>query len=325
MRYSLALVAAVLMLAGCTDRHQGPLEGRPGGPYRLTLTLDPPAPKPGQETVLHWQLTHTQSGKPVRDLQVAHERLMHNFIVNLDFSSFAHIHHEDFQVVTAHDLAQASLKFPYRFPAPGHYRIVSEFAHHNRSWTKHFDIDIGADATSLRSAPKLSRTSQVAAYQATLQVSPKIPIAGFETELELTLQRGGVPVTDLALYLGTELHGAVWRDDGRYFGHLHSYTPRVAAIIHTAHDRDADPRSRGATIAQMMVQLMCLESELVFTGPTIPMRYVFPEPGRYHLFLQAAPGGDPLVFQFALDVVAVTNETVANSATFTPPIPRNPS
>ena len=134
-----------------------------------------------------------------------------------------------------------------------------------------------------------------------------------------------MPVTDLALYLGTELHGAVWRDDGKYFGHLHSYTPRVAAIIQTAHDRDADPRSRGATIAQMMVQLMCLDPELVFTGPTIPMRYVFPEPGRYHLFLQAAPAGEPLVFQFALDVVSVTNDTAATRAPFNPPIPRNPS
>jgi hypothetical protein len=306
MRLLIAALAALLVVAGCADHRESPLEGRPGGPYRLTLSLDPPDPEPGQETLLSWQLTYTQSGEPVRDLLVAHERLIHNFIVNLDFSSFAHLHHEDFHQVTERELATASLRFPYRFPAAGRYRIVGEFAHRNVSWTKHFDIAIGDAAAPLHEAADTARTKQFGEYTATLEASPTTPIAGYEVELVLTLERGGEPVTDLGLYLGSELHGIMWRDDGKYFGHLHSYTPRVAAIIEMAHDRDADPTTRGAQIAQMMVQLMCMESELVFRGPTIPMRYVFPEPGRYHLFLQAAPGGVPRVFQFAIDVAAFT-------------------
>ena len=306
MRHPIWILVAVLALAGCAKHGEGLLEGRPGGPYRLTLALDPPTPQAGEETILRFHLTHAQSGKSISDLQIAHERLIHNFIVNLDFSSFAHIHHEDFLPLTAADRAAATLRFPYRFPSAGRYRLVSEFAHRNRSWTKHFDIEIGDQSVSARVTADMLRSRRFAEYAATLRVSPQTPIAGFETELVLALERGGRPVTDLALYLGSELHGAVWRDDGRYFGHLHSYTPKMAAVLALAHERGGEPAERGAQIQEMLVQLMCLESELVFPGPEIPMRYVFPAPGRYYLFLQTAPGGEPRVMSFVLDVTAYT-------------------
>ena len=309
MRCPITILAAILALAGCAEQGNGVIDGRPGGPYRLTLVMDPPTPKVGQETTLRFQLTNAQRGTPVEDLQIAHERLIHNFIVNLDFSSFAHIHHEDFYAVTERDLTAATLRFPYRFPSAGRYRIVSEFAHRNRSWTKHFDIEIGDTNVSPPVSIDTARTRHFGDYTASLRVSPEVPEAGFETELLLELARNGNPVTDLGLYLGSELHGAVWRDDGRFFGHLHSYTPKIAAILELAHERGGDPAARGARIQEMLVQLMCLPSALTFSGPEIPMRYVFPAPGRYHLFLQVAPGGGPTVFHFGLDVTANPQKT----------------
>ena len=312
MRYSLRTLTVLLALAGCAEHEDGLLEGRPGGPYRLSLALDPPVPKAGEEVTLSFQLSYAQSGTPVTDLQIAHERLVHNFIVNLDFSSFDHIHHEDFYPMTERDRAAATLRFPYRFPSAGRYRIVSEFAHRNRSWTKHFDIEVGALKAGTDVPTDTARTRQFGDYTATLRVSPASPEAGFETELLLVLARNGNPVTDLGLYLGSELHGAAWRDDGRFFGHLHSYTPKIAAILELARERGGDPATRGARIQGMLVQLMCLPSALTFPGPEVPMRYVFPAPGRYHLFLQAAPGGEPRVFRFALDVAAYTDEADAS-------------
>jgi len=305
----LLLFVTVLALAACDGRSGGTLEGRPGGPYRMSLTMAPAHPQPEEETELRFALTYRSNGRPVTDLQIAHERLVHNFITDLEFSSFAHIHHEDFAPLTAAERDSATVAFPYRFPHAGHYRIVSEFVHRDRSYTKHFDVVVGDPPPASAPPADLSLTRTVGDYTATLTLSPARPVAGFETALDLDLARGAVPVTDLELYLGTELHGAVWREDGRYFGHLHSYTPKVAAIMALGYDQNVPPEQRGLRVAEMITQLMCVEAELVFKGPTVPMRYVFPEAGRYHLFLQVAPGGTPHAFHFVLDIGAVDAAT----------------
>ncbi len=303
----LAACGLLIGLCGCAESTDAPLLGRPGGPYQLALTTTPSAPQPGEETWLEFTLTYTATGKPVTDPQLAHERYLHTFITDAGFSTFAHIHHEDFAPVSEADRRAGRLRFPYRFPQAGRYRIVSEFAHRDRNWVKQFELAVGnVDDAPTTLAVDLARERKVGRFTARLQMTPEVPRAGFTTDLTVHLSRDGEPVRNLALYLGTELHGAVWREDGRNFGHLHSYTPRVAAIMELAHERDLAPAARGARIAEMMVQLMCLEAELVFSGPEIPIRTVFPQPGRYHIFLQLAPGGEPVVFPFVIDVAAPT-------------------
>ena len=267
----------------------------------MTYTTEPAKPVAGQRSVLTSRLTHASSGAAVQDLQIVHERVIHNFIVNLDFSSFAHIHHEDFSALTRGDLETATLAFPYTFPRPGRYRIVSEFTHRDRTSFKHFDIELPGS----RHKPvviDLAQHKVVGEYNAHLTFSPAQPAAGFETELVLELARGDTPVTDLALHLGSEIHVALWRIDGRYFGHTHSYTPHMAAMMSAMHDRGKEPEVRAKLMTKMMLDMMRAPQELVFTGPRIPLRYVFPEPGTYAIFLQCAPGGEPRVFSFMVEV-----------------------
>lgn len=280
------------------------IEGQPAGPYRMTLALDPPAPTAAADTLLTWQLTHTASGAPVEQLQVLHERVVHNFIVNLDFSSFAHTHHEDFRALTADDLKRATFTLPYRFPRAGHYRVVSDFTHHDRNWIKHFDVTVGNPPPATAPVADFSRSVEVDGYRGTLSLSPAVPLAGYETELVLKLARGAQAVTDLALILGSEVHVALWREDGQFFGHTHSYTPHMASMMRAMYDKGVDAASRARMMADMMVMMMNMPAELVFHGPEIPVHYVFPEPGVYHLFLQCAPGGTPRVFHFAIKVAA---------------------
>ena len=298
-------VLPLLLVQGCGESAPpatAVLEGQPAGPYRMTLALDPAHPAAGEETRLTWHLSYSANGTPVEDLQVLHERLVHNFIVNLDFSSFAHIHHEDFRAVTADDLKRATLTLPYRFPTAGRYRVVSDFTHRNRNWIKYFDVEVGTPGASVAPVADFSRTRLVEDTLGSLSVSPPIPVAGYETELVLKLTREGSPVTDLALILGSEMHVALWREDGDDFGHTHSYTPHMASMLRAMHNQANDAQSRGRMMADMMFMMMNMTSELVFHGPQIPVHYVFPEPGIYHLFLQCAPGGKPRVFHFALAV-----------------------
>lgn len=292
------------LLAGCGEQPPAVHEGRPGGPYRLTLQAEPPKLVPGVPARLTWHLTRAGDGSPVTGLDVVHERVMHNFIVSLDFTQFAHIHHEDFQALTPDDLARARFTLPYTFARAGHYRVVSEFVHERRGHIKHFDLTVGEPASGAPGPSEidLARVRTVGAYRASLRSSPALPVAGYETELVLRLARGGQPVEDLALLLGSEVHVAVWRSDGQAFGHTHSYTPHMAMMLAGMHARDGDPHARAARLADLMAAMIDMPSELVFPGPEVPVRYVFPTPGIYQVFLQCAPGGVPQVFHFMLEV-----------------------
>lgn len=299
----LAVAACLaLLLAGCGEGAAPSREGRGGGPYRMTLATAPAAPQAGQPAELTWQLTYASSGAPLHDLQVMHERVIHNFIVKRDFTSFVHIHHEDFRALSDDDLARATFTLPYTFPSTGQYRVVSEFAHGDRSWSKHFDVDVGGAPVPAPPPANLARVRQIGPYTATLHVSPDPVVAGYESELVIEIARDGVPVTDLALRLGAEVHLAIWREDGSAFGHTHSYTPRMASLVESMHDRTLDDFTRARRLADLMVKLMCMPAELVYRGPRVPLRYVFPEPGTYRLFFETAPGGTEQVFDFALEV-----------------------
>ena len=270
----------------------------------MTFEAHPANPAPQQKTLLTERITLRRGGTPVQGLQVLHERVVHNFIVNLDFTSFAHIHHEDFAPIGRADLDNATLQFPYSFPTRGRYRIVSEFTHRNRSWTKHFDIAVGDPPDEPNVPIDLTREISRGRYRASLSVSPPIPVAGFETELVLELARDDQPVTDLELILGSEAHVALWRTDGSQFGHTHSYTPHMAAMMSRMHDRTIDPQTRAKAMTEMMIGMSNMPSELVFEGPHVPLRFVFAEPGTYAVFIQCAPGGTAEVFNFMLEVEA---------------------
>ncbi|MGD9603051.1 MAG: hypothetical protein AB7V59_14660 [Gammaproteobacteria bacterium] len=286
----------VASVVGCGTEPDAPLEGIPAGPHRLTLRFAPSPPRPAVATRLGFDLTHTASGAPVQDLQIVHERALHTFIVARDFSSFAHLHHEDFAPLDT-PTGGATFEFPYTFPAAGDYFIVCEFTHRDRTWTKRFDFRVGHRTDRPVPQIDLTRTRTVGAYTATLHTSPARPVAGHEAELVLHVAREGVPVTNLELLLGAEVHVAVWRRDGAHFGHTHSYTPAMAKMMR-------EMAGHAGHSAAMMLKLMSQPAELVYTGPRIPIRFTFPEPGIYQLFVQCAPGGRNVVFPFTLDIPA---------------------
>lgn len=292
-----SLIAA--LVAGCAEPVAPALEGMPKGPYRLTLETAPARPAPNTETEITLTLTRRASGAPVTDLQQVHERPLHTFIVARDFSSFAHLHQEDFGTRSEEDVAAGRFRFPYRFPGGGQYRIVAEFTHRDRAFAQHFNLQLGeTTAVPPDPAEPPSRVYEqvVDDYSARLRHSPPMLKAGREAELVLSLARESAPVTNLELILGAEVHAAIWREDGEDFGHTHSFTPAMAEMMR---DMSAHP---GQHSAAAMIALMSRPAELVYPGPEVPLRYTFPRAGTYHLFLQCAPGGIPEVFHFVVEV-----------------------
>lgn len=295
---SSGLFILAALLFGCQSPTATVLVGRPAGPYRLELALSPAQPQAGIETTLTYRLTDSATKQSVHDLQVLHERVVHTFIVSKDFRSFAHTHHEDFFPLTPQDLANASFHFPYFFPHAGDYLIAAEFTHKDRSWVKQFSINVEGKL----SAPveeDLRREKSFGQYQVSLSTSPSQPVAGYETELVCHFTKDGAPVTDLKLYLGTEVHMASWRIDGEHFGHQHPYTPEMAAMMTMMKDHTSDPDH----MARMMVQMMRGPAKQVYFGPDLPVHHIFPAPGIYKVYFESAPGGKPFVSDFMVKVV----------------------
>ncbi|MCE2485875.1 MAG: hypothetical protein J4F42_10225 [Desulfurellaceae bacterium] len=303
------VVGLMVGLLGCERQDARVLVGQPARPYHLELTLEPAAPRAGQETQLRFRLLDAAGGQALSPLQILHERALHTFIVSHDLRVFAHTHHEDFFPLTDQDLRAASFHFPHVFPTAGEYMIVSEFTHKDRSWLKQFRVPVsgaGAPEDAAGDEPDLSRDKAFGPYRVSLRSSPDPPVAGHEVELVCVFSRDGTPVTDLGLYLGTEVHMASWRQDGEHFGHQHTYTPRMAALMNSMRTMADDPghtAEMAARMNRMMVELMSGPASQVYTGPELPVHHVFPTAGLYKLFFETAPGGERLVADFIVRVV----------------------
>ena len=295
---ALLLVSLAAVFLGCRGSQDAVLVGQPSGPYRLELSVEPPRPPAGQEVSLTYRVTDAATHQPVHDLQVLHERVLHTFIVSRDFKTFAHTHHEDFFPLTPQDLTAATFHYPHVFPHPGTYLIAGEFTHKDRSWVKQFTLTVNGAGEQGAVEEDLRREKSFGPYQVSLRTSPDPPVVGHDTELVCRLTRDGVPVTDLGLYLGTEVHMAAWRVDGEHFGHQHTYTPEMAAMMAMMRDHTSDPNH----MARMMVQLMRGPAKQVYHGPDLPVHHIFPAPGVYKLFFECAPGGKTLVADFMVKV-----------------------
>ncbi len=298
----LVFVAILLLLGSCTEGNQQKITGQPPGPYKMTLTV-PHQIEVGEEVILTTEIKHSDTGMPVKNLRTLHERRVHNFITNLNFTNFSHIHHEDFNDLKDEQIESARLSFPYTFPTPGKYRMVSEFTDSKRSWIKHFNIEVGDGARTNDHHLEETNTSVVQNYKGVLSFPSQTPLAGSPIEMVIHVSRDNLPVRDLKLWLGSEAHVAIWRDDGKYFGHTHAYTPMMKQMIEGLAHQEKSHTNNSKMIQQMMVRMMSQPSELIFEGPTIPIFYVFPQPGKYVMHFECAPNGNPIVFQFIISVL----------------------
>jgi len=99
-------------------------------------------------------------------------------------------------------------------------------------------------------------------------------------------------------------HAAVTRDDGSVFVHLHP-----GGTISMASQMALTMRQPGDSIAGKLGQRIQASSAMQSTSPlprdgTISFPYAFPQPGKYHMWVQVKHGGRILTGAFALEVAA---------------------
>jgi hypothetical protein len=90
--------------------------------YPVRLTAEPRAIRPGENTLLNFDITDPRTGKPVREFEVVHEKLFHLFVVSQDMKFFLHTHPEK--------QGDEDFHLQMKFPKPGMYRVLSDFYPH---------------------------------------------------------------------------------------------------------------------------------------------------------------------------------------------------
>lgn len=121
------------------------LETKAAGDIKALLTPERAPIISGQKVSLNYQLTDAQTGQPVRDLIPYLGAWGHMLILSEDQTDVAHSHPEepvDFEQDPAAQRGGPELTFDALFPAPGNYRIWTQFLRGRQLYTVAFDIRV---------------------------------------------------------------------------------------------------------------------------------------------------------------------------------------
>ncbi|AXB41598.1 hypothetical protein [Amycolatopsis albispora] len=223
------------------------------GGYTLTPTATTLAP--GEDQPFSFTITGPD-GQPVTAFDVEHEKRMHLIVVRRDTSGFQHVHPELGQ--------DGAWRVPLDVARGGSYRVFADFKP-----TGGAALTLGADFAVPGSFEPVShqpsRESVVDGYRVRLD-GDLVP--GQSSKVTLTVDRGGVPVTDLQPYLGA-------------YGHLVALRGGDLAYLHV--HPEGTPGD-GVTAA----------------GPSVTFFAEVPTAGTYRLFLDFQHGGTVRTAEFTV-------------------------
>ncbi len=250
-----------------------------GPEITVRIETSPPQIIAGIPTTLTVHL-EDRNGRPVKELLIHHDRLLHAVIIGRDLRSFAHIHPEDLGPVTDEMIEKAALPLRFTFEKSGVYLVGLDFATGDGLYSKTSLLTVAGRPKMSEPVIDLSQEKNFGSYHVKLVVSPKSIKAEAETTIQFLIAKHGKPVTDLEPYLGAPMHLAVVRSDLTKFMHTHGYSPGDTHM-RLGH-REAKPSER--------------------YGPQIDADIVFPGGGVYKIFSQVQHEGKILLFDFMVRV-----------------------
>jgi hypothetical protein len=245
------------------------------GEYKLALSTKPLRPKPGEKARLRFVISHPETGAPVKDYVLNHEKLFHLFIVSNDMTEYQHIHPElerdgSFVVETVFPHAGLYKLHADFFPAGGTIQIL------------HRELSTAGYRTSKSASPALlipdeTRAKTVDGIKISLELGgTSAPAAGTLIPLKyrLTDERTGEPVRDLEPYLGAWGHTLILNADQSEY--LHSHPTEMLPD-------DVDIKTlRG--------------------GPEVEFKTMFPAAGNYRIWTQFQRAGRIITVFFTIRV-----------------------
>lgn len=204
-------------------------------------------------------------GKPVRDLEKVHEKILHLFVVSKDLSWFSH-EHPAMQ-------ADGAFKLAITFPAAGEYVLYHDFTPSAvGQQVVQFSITVpGKAAAPVPLVVDSAKTKQVEGY--TFKFSTKAPLrAETEAEIIFEVSKDGKPITDMQPFLGSMGHLVIISQDLQSL--VHSHPQGEGEEEEHGHDgKSEDDDEDGEHSAQ--------PAAAVTGGPDIHFHAHFEAPGLY--------------------------------------------
>ena len=261
------------------------------GTYHLDLTLNPQVAKAGEPVEMVFQAIDP-TGKPIRFLEMIHERPLHLLVVSEDLAEFDHVHPE--QVVgTSYNLSHV-------FAHGGRYRLYAAYTPPGSgALVDQFIVKIeGPQRRAERLIPDPELTKVADGVKVELKFERPLS-AGADIPLTCSFSDAttGQPVDNLQLYLGSLAHLVLIHQDLGSFVHIHPFD--AGEVYDPSKDPSAhfhDPKE--------------LAKRLVGPSPSeIQAVAGFPRPGTYKLWIQFRRADRETIVPFVLRVGA--DKTVA--------------
>ena len=213
----------------------------------------------GEDGDLSFQILD-ESGEPVTEYTTAHEKDLHLIAVRTDGAGFQHVHPEL-------DTSTGTWSVPWTWDEAGTYRVYADFTpsgEEAEGITLTRAIEVAGDFTPVET--EAQTTDEVDGYTVSLNGDLT---AGTSSELTISVERDGQPVTTLEPYLGA-------------FGHLVALREGDLAYLHV--HAEGDQPQAGDT-----------------AGPDIGFAAEAPTADRYLLYLDFQVDGQVHTAEFVID------------------------
>lgn len=153
------------------------------------------------------------AGEPVTEFAEEHEKELHLIIVRTDGSGFRHVH-------PALDSSTGTWSLPWTWDAAGTYRVFADFTPATEGAegiTLTRSVEVAGDVAPVTA--DVQRTIDVDGFTVRLEGDLT---AGASSELVVSVERAGDPVTTLEPYLGAFGHLVALRDGDLAYLHVHA-------------------------------------------------------------------------------------------------------
>lgn len=189
--------------------------------FHVTLSSSPSAVQAGKPFNLKIAL-HDKSDKPITDLQVSHERILHVILISEDMEEFKHVHPEDSGLLSRTQVISGEFSIPLTLSKAGRYRVLADASRKgmgevsDNAW-----LEVLGKRQLAVITKDLNRTRIFDGYEVTLGMDSDKIKAGEDAHLSYNIKKGGIAVYDTDAYLGADMHVALASVDLSTMIHTH--------------------------------------------------------------------------------------------------------